>query len=116
MEIQALNESAGDAPAQQTEDSVNNLFRMLVRTLGGSNKDNEIIKKISSLSKNNESRYPPVFLFPGIEGNSSIFECLCKSLEQITFGLNIDFTNKFDSIETLSEHLSTVSSFLGTRN
>lgn len=113
MEIQATNESTGNVPVQSSEDSVNNVFRMLIRTLGGSTKDNKTIKKLSSLSTDNVSRYPPVFLFPGIEGNSSIFESLCKNLKQPTFGLNINFTNKFDGIEMLAGHLSTVSSFRG---
>ncbi|XP_044734384.1 fatty acid synthase-like [Chrysoperla carnea] len=83
--------------------SPENIFKMLVRTLGDENEDIEPMIELPSI-KNKENSMP-LFFIPGIEGNCLVFEELCSKLNYQCYGLQTSFEDTTDNISALSQKM-----------
>lgn len=61
---------------------------------------NEMLVKIPSLNVPNT---PPLFLIPGIEGQSIVFNTLCSKLKPATYALQLGVNTECDTILSMAE-------------
>ncbi|XP_044734385.1 fatty acid synthase-like [Chrysoperla carnea] len=96
------NTESGDTMKENSM-SPENIFKMLIRTLGDENEDIEPMIELPSTK--NKEKSMPLFFIPGIEGNCLVFEALCSRLNYQCYGLQTSFEDTTDNISALSQKM-----------
>ncbi|XP_044740689.1 fatty acid synthase-like [Chrysoperla carnea] len=103
IQNQRNDNAESDTTTKGNSNSQENIFKMLVRTLGNENEQTEPIIELPSI-KNNEKSIP-LFFIPGIEGQCVVFEPLCSRLNHRCYGLQTPFEDSTNDISTLTQKM-----------
>ncbi|XP_044739892.1 fatty acid synthase-like [Chrysoperla carnea] len=103
LQAERAEKAETDTLTIDNSNSDEDLFKMLIRTLGDEKQQTEPIVVLPSMQNSRKSL--PLFFIPGIEGQCPLFEPLCAKLNYQCYGLQLSFTDTTNSITKISENM-----------